>query len=87
MAKRYVTCVKRDSDGDTTHLGNNGAPWSPRAKKDAIHDIENGVHQYYARDAKGNEAEIHVVNDPDGKYLRTNPDGKGKNNLDSLPEC
>ena len=44
MAKRYVRQTGKDKDGDITRLCNSGQPWSPRAKVDAIRDIENGTH-------------------------------------------
>lgn len=35
----------------------------------------------------GYRSEIHVVDDRDGKYLRTNANSSSKNNLDNLPDC
>ena len=61
-------------------------PWSPQSKADAISDIENRIHTYYVlRDAK--RTDIHVVDGPNGKYLRTDPDSTSTNNLDDLPDC
>lgn len=87
MARRRVTNTRKDIQRDITALCNRGEWWSPRAKADAINDIEHGLHQYYVRDSYGNESDIHVVNGPTGKYLRTDPDGSGRNNLDNLPDC
>lgn len=86
MADRRVTKTGKDKDGDITKLCNPNAAWSPRWKRGAISDIENGTHTYYVQDSKG-RSDIQVVNGPTGKYLRTDPDGRAENNLDSLPDC
>jgi hypothetical protein len=86
MADRRVTQTGKDEDGDITRLCNPSATWSPRTKSGAISDIDNGTHTYYVQDSKG-RSDIQVVNGPTGKYLRTDPDGRAENNLDSLPDC
>lgn len=86
MADRRVTRTDKDDDGDITALCNPGEAWSPRPKADAIDDIDDGIHTYYVQDSSG-RSDIHVVNDPDGPYLRTDPDGSASNNLDELPDC
>jgi hypothetical protein len=86
MADRRVTQTGKDEDGDITKLCNSNADWSPRSKRHAISDIENGTHTYYVRDSKG-RSDIQVVKGKTGKYLRTDPDGRAGNNLDSLPAC
>ena len=53
--------------------------WSPRTKRAAIRDINEGEIQYFAQGPLGNEAEIKV-------YLRTKSDGRGGNNLRDLPD-
>ena len=73
-------------EGDITSLCNDGASWSPRSKSGAISDIESGTHSYYVPWTSG-RTDIHVVNGPSGKYLRTNRDGSTGNNLDELPDC
>jgi len=85
MSDRQVFASRKDKDGDITALCGNDF-WSPRMKADAIRDIESRIHTYYVQDAYG-RSNIHVVNGPTGKYLRTDPDGKAKNNLDNLPDC
>ncbi|MBN7770757.1 DUF3892 domain-containing protein [Marinobacter daepoensis] len=35
----------------------------------------------------GSRADIHVVNVGGKKHLRTDRDGKGRNNLEELPDC
>jgi hypothetical protein len=86
MARREVTHTRKDQDGDITALCNPGAYWSPRLKRDAISDIDYKFHQYFVR-IRGHEVDINVINDPDGKYLRTDPDRTTTNNLDDLPDC
>ena len=86
MSDRAVLTTGKDSDGDITKLCNAGQVWSPRYKADAISDIENGIHTYYVPWQSG-RTEIHVVNGPTGKYLRTDRDNTSKNNLDDLPDC
>ncbi|PHR90773.1 MAG: hypothetical protein COA78_34480 [Blastopirellula sp.] len=86
MADRAVRNTGKDRDGDITKLCDPGQPWSPRLKADAIRDIENRIHTYHVPWESG-RTEIHVVNGPNGKYLRTDRDTATKNNLDDLPNC
>ena len=86
MSDRDVTRTGKDVDGDITKLCNPERSWSPRSKKDAIHDIESGDHTYYVPWTSG-RTKIKVVDGPSGKYLRTDSDGTSKNNLDDLPNC
>ena len=87
MADRQVTHSRKDSDGDIIALGNPGESWSPRSKLDAIHDIESRLHTYFVRSPGPTSSDVHVVNGPSGKYLRTDPDIASGNNLDNLPDC
>lgn len=86
MADRRVTQSRKDADGDITALCNPVEFWSPRQKPDAIDDIESERHTYYVL-VDGKRTNILVVNDPNGKYLRTSPDTTSHNNLDDLPDC
>ena len=86
MADRPVRKTGKDSDGDITSLCNDGSYWSPRSKADAIRDIETGLHTYHVP-WKSGQTEIHVVDGPTGKYLRTDRDDTSRNNLDDLPDC
>jgi hypothetical protein len=86
MADRQVKQTGKDADGDITKLCNEGQSWSPRSKRDAIRDIEDEENTYYVEDKEG-RSDIQVVNGPTGKYLRTDPDGRAENNLDTLPDC
>ena len=86
MSDRAVRKTGKNPQGDITALCDDGAWWSPRAKADAISDIESGTHTYYVPWVTG-RTEIRVVNGPTGKYLRTDRDETAKNNLDDLPDC
>ena len=87
MTKRYVRQTGKDRDGDITRLCNSGQIWSPRSKTNAISDIELGFHEYWVNWTNSPETKIHVVNGPNGKYLRTDRDQTNRNNLDDLPDC
>lgn len=85
MAERRIQRTRKNSDGDILKVGNyQGESWSPRDVKDVISDIESRTHSYYVNEA-GYKSDVHVVNDPDGKYIRTYADSSSKNNLDNLP--
>jgi len=87
MADRQVRKTRKDKDGDILALCDDGATWSPRAKKDAIADIEGKTHTYYVMWGS-TRTEIRVVNDAvKGKYLRTDKDDTSRNNLEDLPDC
>ena len=87
MANRLVTRTGKDEDGDITSLCNSTAEWSPRAKANAIRDIENEDHRYYVLDGS-QQVDVHVVNGASGlQHLRTDPDKTSRNNLDDLPDC
>jgi hypothetical protein len=86
MAERRVRKTRKDSDGDITALCNSTEYWSPQYKSSAISDIENNRHTYYVQDS-GGRSNVHVVNGPNGKYLRTDPNGNANANLDTLPDC
>ena len=87
MADRAVTLTGKDGDRDITRLCNPGAYWSPRAKWDAIRDIESATHRYYVPWTDGRSTWIRVVIGPTGKYLRTDRDSTTRNNLDDLRDC
>ena len=84
MASRIVQATRKNNDGDITHLYNSVEFWSPRDKNDVILDIEKNIHSYRVFIA-GKTVDIHVVDSPWGKYLRTDPAKTAKNNLDELP--
>ncbi len=85
--ERQVMCTRKDNDGTISALCNPGMTWSPRMKDDAIRDIELGIHSYFVQWPDRKRTEVHVVNGPNGKYLRTDRDHTTRNNLNDLPDC
>lgn len=85
MATQVITHVIRDPDGDILAVGDWSLGWSPRSIDLAIADIEAGEHSYVVQRSYGATTDIHVVEGPHRKYLRTDPDGAASNNLDLLP--
>lgn len=87
MSDRAIRQTKKSPTDDIQALCDPGAQWSPRAKADAIRDIELGLHTYHVPWTTG-RTEIRVVNDAvRGKYLRTDHDNTTRNNLLDLPAC
>lgn len=87
MADRAVHKTGKNSQGDITSLCADGQSWSPRAKADAIRDIETKAHTYYVPWSRQPRTEIQVINGAHGKYLKTDRDDTTSNNLDDLPNC
>jgi hypothetical protein len=84
MAKRTVTQTLKNKDGDILSLLNANESWSPRKSELVIQDIENDDHSYVIVSTNIPETAIHVVNGPNGKYLRTDHDHAEENNLDNI---
>jgi hypothetical protein len=85
MIKREVKGSKKTADGDIISLCNENV-WPKVTKTVAIQQIEAKTHSYYVKSGSG-EVNLHVITVRGNKYLRTDADGKGKNNLDNLPDC
>ncbi len=88
MADVLVTCVTRqnhptNSHKGITHLGGTTWRW-PKSK--VIQSILDKTNTFYTV-AGGRRADVGVVNDPDGPYLRTHADGVWSNNLLALATC
>jgi hypothetical protein len=86
MFDRRVMATRKNKDGDIIALCDLNAYWSPRYKDDVIIDIENNIYSYYVM-IVDQYVDIHVIDGPSGKYLRTDPDKTDQNNLDELPDC
>jgi hypothetical protein len=84
MAKRTVIQTLKDKDGDIKALLNPEEDWSPRTLDEVIFDIESEAHSYVIVAINQPETAIHVVNGPLRKYLRSDHDDSGGNNLDNL---
>lgn len=87
MTRRQVKQTGKGSGGGITSLCNQGQMWSPRSKANAISDIESHLHSYYVSWPNGPTTDVHVVEGPTGKYLRTDRDNTDRNNLLDLPDC
>lgn len=78
---RRITHVRKDSDGDITHIKGS---WGQASSSVVIAHIENGE-EYYTQEVSP-KTDVHVSKTPGGKkYLRTDADGAVANNLDNLP--
>lgn len=82
-----MTKTEKDKDGDITAPCNPMYYWSPRAKSEAIKDIETGSYNYFVQIPGEGKVYIEVVKGENGKYLRTDRDKTTRNNLDELPDC
>jgi len=85
LLERRVVATEKDEDGDILALRNPTEGWARVSRDEAIADIEAGRHVYYVLE-DGRRSEVHVVEGPRGKYLRSEPDETGDNNLDNLPD-
>lgn len=86
MADRRVTHTGKSRNGNILGLCNPAEEWYSRLSADAIADIESGTHSYFVATA-GARTDIHVVDAPVGKYLRTEANSRSSDNLDDLPTC
>ena len=77
---REITSTLKTRDEVITHICNDGMPWSPVPRSQAIREIQAGVVKYFVR-SRGKLVPIHVVG---GSYLRTNANDTMADNLDSL---
>lgn len=89
MADVHVTCINKQPRNNPhegiAHLGNPEANWK-WTRQQVIDSIEAGTNTSFTM-VDGNRGDIGVANGLNGKYLRTNADGKWNDNLLSLPEC
>lgn len=87
---RQVTHTRKVHRGGgkvITHLcGAKTARWGPVPVREAIAQIEDGSVTYFTV-INGAFAHVDVVDDPQGKYLRSRADTMTTNNLDDLPDC
>ena len=88
MTNYQVTCITKpnahSSHEHITHIGSYGTIWT---SEQAIRLIEAGTASFYVL-VGGSRAQVEVVNSAiHGKYLRTNKDRTGKDNLLSLSQC
>lgn len=84
MADRAVYRTAKDKFGNIVALW---GEFGTVGHTDAIADIERGTHRYWVPLQGGAGAMVEVVDGVFGKYLRTNWDGKQRNNLADLPDA
>jgi hypothetical protein len=86
-----IKCInKLDRDDPSERItqvgGSDSGGWK-HSQQQAIRNIENGTHHYWVS-AGGKSVWVEVaVSRWGNKYIKTQNDGEGQNNLLSLPEC
>lgn len=73
---RQIKTTRKNEDGDIVSLQGG---FGEVSKAEAIRQIERGDARY-----ESGGSEVRVVKGATGKYLRTEPDGKTRNNLDEI---
>lgn len=94
MAKtQTILCINKDDRDDPytsiTHVGgtnSDGARWKQTQDR-TISDIESGEWVFYTNVGGSRVKVIVAVSRYGNKYIKTEADGEGENNLLSLPEC
>lgn len=82
MADAQIKNVRKDRDGDITHVGVKGK-WEWTVAQ-VIASIENGTNTFFVNCPQ--RANVFVDKTPAGKkFLKTTADTTTKNNLDNLP--
>lgn len=81
-----ITCIIPDGNDPDGRIDEVGEPGWTKDEDTVIREIEDEGRKYFV-DVDGARVPV-VVAERDGrKYLRTDPDKTGRNNLLSLPEC
>ena len=83
MDSKQVTHARRDKDGDITHLGSMSPYWVTDVAT-IINEIESWRRSYVVA-VHGRWVKVVVKQGRYRKYLATEADGYGQNNLDNLP--
>ena len=84
MAELPVYRTRKDQWGNIVALG---GEFGIISHADAILSIERGIDLYYVPLDAGAGSIVEVKEGPLGKYLRSNWDSSGGNNLVALPDC
>ncbi len=84
MSELPVYRTRKDQWGNIVALG---GEFGVVGHSDAIFSIERGIDIYYVPLGEGAGSIVEVRDGAAGKYLRSNWDGQGRNNLVDLPDC
>ena len=84
MSELPVYRTRKDQWGNIVALG---GEFGVISHSDAILSIERGIDLYYVPLDGGAGAIVEVAEGGLGKYLRSNWDRSGRNNLVDLPDC
>ena len=84
MSELPVYRTRKDQWGNIVALG---GEFGIISHGDAILSIECNIDLYYVPLDEGAGSIIQVAEGPLGKYLRSNWDGRERNNLVDLPDC
>lgn len=88
VADRFVTHSGKSERHATTRLCRPGISWSPRSRDDAIRVMERGECSHCVEVARRwVDVHVHVVRMNGHRCMRTDPDGNGRNSLETLPDC
>lgn len=82
MDSREVTKSQKDEKGAVTRIG--GA-WGSRPVSGVAIDIQHSQYRYYVRTQSG-EVDLQLVQGPDRKHVRTEPDLAKRDLLEDLPD-
>ncbi|MBX3099354.1 MAG: DUF3892 domain-containing protein [Salinibacterium sp.] len=84
MSELPVYRTRKDQWGNIVALG---GEFGVISHDDAILSIERNIDLYYVPLEEGAGSIVEVAVGPLGKYLRSQWDGQGRNNLVDLPDC
>lgn len=77
-----ITCATKDYRGVVQTIGGPAGSWT---REQAVSHIKAyGVGWFYVQQPGTRPTEVHIY---DGIFLRTDPDGDSRNNLDNLMAC
>ena len=90
MAKREITCVKKDAYGKITHIGGYwglGGAKEIIPESDGIRDLTPPVTNTYYVKVSGYDVPVIIAHRNGVPYLRTDPDHSTTDNLANRPNC
>ena len=88
MANLQITCISK-TNRPSAHeaISHVGGTWGRKTQQQTIVEIEGRINQF-CTSVNGRSVWLVVgVSQWGNKYLKTEADGAGQNNLLSLPEC